>query len=390
MTRLRQWLQPASGAGSTTEASPVPSLQPDPASTGCPGYSIGTGAILQHHQTLIVQLNQQLNLPEPLQSIFNETLDNLISWFHLLPAHPQHHCEAGGAVRHALEIALWSVSAMQQSYPDHSLNPGQRRQREPLWRLIAGVSGLLYDTGRMIACLKVCDHDTESRKNSEVCQWLPDQQGLSSWLQQHRINHYHPYWHQCDSQPDTPPSPEYLANNLLLLPRLVPTGLQHVLQPLKDHGLLWQHFIQSLTGSGSQTGRSTLSNHLELARLKSIKLHFVRGEALDQVIPPPSSGTEPKNREQASCWLKTVIRNERHRPPRWMNGCLLLTWPPTVNNSLPSSEMLIDVWLQLGWLRTIKGKPVFERNNQPVIALKPDISDKCRPWLRATEQPHDQ
>ena len=92
---------------------------------GCTGYQTGTGAILYQHQKQLDQLYGQLNLPDELLPLFDLTLDRLVSWLHLLPAHPQHHCEPAGAVRHALETAFWSVAATEQIHFDHDLYPDQ-------------------------------------------------------------------------------------------------------------------------------------------------------------------------------------------------------------------------------------------------------------------------
>ena len=155
LSMLNHWLHPQQddpNLPSSDIQEPEQSIQTP---SGCAGYQVGTGTILHQQQKLVEQVNEQLNLPAELQPLFDQTLDNLTHWLHLLPAHPQHHCEPAGAIRHALETAFWSVTATQQMHQDHDLYPDQRRSRESLWRLMAGVAGLLYDSGRMTSCLSV-------------------------------------------------------------------------------------------------------------------------------------------------------------------------------------------------------------------------------------------
>ena len=264
LTIINHWLHPHHADNETAllpndAQKPEQPIQP---STGCAGYQVGTGTILHQQQKLVEQVNEQLNLPTELQPLFDQTLDNLINWLHLLPAHPQHHCEPAGAIRHALETAFWSVTAMQQIHRDHDLYPDQRRAREPLWRLMAGVAGLLYDSGRMTACLVVqqpTSEQTEDQSAEEPSaeQWPAFQQALGSWLQQHRITHYSPCWKQCDTHPEKPLTPEYTTINLLLLPQLTPQTFRTILQPDGDNGTLWQTFVSALTGQKKRSCRIT-------------------------------------------------------------------------------------------------------------------------------------
>ena len=132
------------------------SEQPIKSSSGCAGYQVGTGTILHQQQKLVEQVNEQLNLPDRAADSYltkHWIISPTGSTFYLLT----HSTIASQLepVRHALETAFWSIAAMQQIHRDHDLYPDQRRAREPLWRLMAGVAGLLYDSGRMTSCLIV-------------------------------------------------------------------------------------------------------------------------------------------------------------------------------------------------------------------------------------------
>lgn len=357
--------------------------QPIKSSSGCAGYQVGAGTILHQQQKLVEQVNEQLNLPTEQQLLFDQTLDNLTHWLHLLPAHPQHHCEPAGAIRHALETAFWSVTAMQQIHRDHDLYPDQRRVREPLWRLMAGIAGLLYDSGRMTSCLVVLQTSSEQTEEQSAEQWPAFEQALGSWLQQHRITNYSPHWKQCDTNPEKPLTPEYTATNLLLLPQLTPQEFRNALQPDGDNGILWQTFISALTGQKNGHGVSQIINAVELARLKSVKLHFVRGEALNQIMKPAKTEDQPeavKNDELKL--LEQVISNLHSEDIKWAKDSLLLPWPDSAESEeLPDPDILLKQWNQRGWIRPVGNQVIFRRNGRTVIALQPVISQQCKQWL---------
>ena len=315
------------------------SLTPQPAEhQGCSGYQTGAGAILHQQQKLLDQLYEQLNLPDELLLLFDQTLDNLVSCLHLLPAHPQHHCEPAGAICHALETAFWSVASTEQIHFDHDLYPDQRRARQPLWRLMAGIAGLLYDCGRIVSSIEVTD--------TRAGIWPSVQTGLGDWLQQHRITGYCPYWLNSDNRPDKPLLSEYTCTNLLLLDKLTSRELSYALRPDHDKGALWQTFISGLTGQPSPHAVSQMVSAIELARLKSVKLHFMGGVALTALSSPRQSTSEPvieetsdteeseevtkpsaENSEPALNCLQQVIRHLNPENTRWKKDSLVLRWP---------------------------------------------------------------
>ncbi|UYM15969.1 TraI domain-containing protein [Endozoicomonas euniceicola] len=385
---VNHWLHPQQ----KTEPLPIPQPAPDTnPSEGCAGYQVGVGTILHQQQSLIHQVSEQLCLPDELQELFNQTLDQLALWLHLLPAHPLHHCEPAGALRHALETAFWAVSSTQQIHVDHDLYPDRRRARQPLWRLMAGVAGLLHDSGRMVSCVTIRDE--------QAGQWVATQQSLGSWLQQHRIERYCPHWQHCESRPDKPIPQEYTWTNLLLLEQLIPNNLRYALQSDRDKGILWQTFISALVGQSSPLAVKQLVSAVEVARLKSVKLHFVRGEALtglNQPIAPERStlkeaaSKQPVSKdlsENGLGWLKQVVSQLNPDSVKWAKESLLLKWPEDVagQEGLPDPDVLLECWQEQGWLRPIANQVIIRRNGRQVIALQPEISKQCRQWLPASE-----
>ena len=372
---LNHWLHPHHDEPHLPSIDTYEPDQPIQTTSGCAGYQVGTGTILHQQQELVEQVNDQLNLPAELQPLFNQTLDNLTNWLHLLPAHPQHHCEPAGAIRHALETAFWSVAAMQQIHRDHNLYPDQRRAREPLWRLMAGVAGLLYDSGRMVSCLVVQQEPGEPSKK----QWPSFQQPLGSWLQQNRITNYLPHWKHCDANPEKLLPPEYTAINLLLLPQLTPQAFRDMLQPDEDNGALWQTFVSALTGQKTGHGLSQVASAVELARLKSVKLHFVRGEALNQLMKPAKAEDKPEQEADVELdSLKQVISSLQAEDIKWAKDSLLLKWPECVQHqNLPDPDTLLEQWNHRGWIRPVGHQIIFCRNGRQVIALQPMISREC-------------
>ena len=280
---------------------------------------------------------------------------------------------------------------MQQIHRDHDLYPDQRRAREPLWRLMAGVAGLLYDSGRMVSCLVV---QQESGEQSEE-QWPAFQQPLGTWLQQNRITNYLPHWQHCDANPEKPLPPEYTAINLLLLPQLTPLAFRSILQPDRDNGILWQTFVSALNGQKNGHGLSQIVSAVELARLKSVKLHFVRGEALNQIMKPAKpKGQAETEKDDELHWLQQVISNLHAEDIKWTKDSLLLKWPDSVESEeLPEPDILLKQWNQRGWIMPIGNQVIFRRNGRMVIALQPIIAQQCKQWLPsepATGTQHDQ
>ena len=409
---IKHWLHPEPDQDlKDTDSSPVPETRQG----GCGGFNVGTGAILHEHQRLLDQLYEVLNVPDDLLLLFNQTLDHRVGWFHLLPAHPQHHCEPAGAIRHALETAFWAVTATEQIHFDHELYPDQRRARQPLWRLMAGVAGLLYDSGRIVSTIGVSDSTSGN--------WPALKTPLESWLREHRIQHYCPHWVESDNRPEKPLPSEYTCTNLLLMDRLISDELMLALKPDHDKGSLWQTFISCLSGQSHPQAVPKMVGAIELARLKSVKLHFQRGQSLaeleshgqeqgavvesegdfyvsefidtdsepEQSVPDnpteKSHETSSQDSDPALNYLKQVVCQLVPENIQWKKDSLVLRWPEDIqlreSEGTPTASQLLDQWHEQGWLRMAGKERTFLRSGQHFVFLQPDISQHCRQWLKS-------
>ena len=383
---FRQWVFSKPGQTRPEVIFPVDESMPTIRASedaSCPGYQVGTGTILYQRKALIGEVYDSMNLPDDLQILFQQTLERLTDWMHLLPAHPLHHCEPFGALRHALETAYWSSMAMRQIHTDHTLDPGQRRAREPLWRLIAGVAGLLHDSGRVASCITV--HDEYAG------QWESFHQSLGSWLQKYQIDCYTPQWHEAETNPDQPIDYDHASITLLLLDRLMSDDLRYALSPDQDDGALWQTFINAITGK--PYGKNCvvqLVHAVAEARLKSVKLHFMKGKSLSNTSQPetPHQPQEANEPDQAMVWLESSISRLNSDNIKWLKGSLLILWPDAVENldGLPEPDAVLSQWNQQGWIRPFGNRMVFRRNGHNVIALQPTISKELSAILESADQ----
>ena len=129
-----------------------------------------------------------------------------------------------------------------------------------------------------------------------------------------------------------------------------------------------------------------LVNAVEVARLKSVKLHYDRGEALSNLTQVSSSQSEQNNSDHRLEVLKQVVSTLNPANVKWAKDSLLLSWPDDLGKAegLPEPEVLLQQWNQKGWLRPVANQLIFKRNGRQVIALQPEISRHCRQWLSDT------
>ena len=215
--------------------------------------------------------------------------------------------------------------------------------------------------------------------------------------------------------PDKPLPSEYTCINLLLLDKLTSNELGYALKPDHDKGSLWQTFIGCLTGQNSPQSVAQMITAIELARLKSVKLHFIGGAALAALDSPepdtsqqntetksesaaPSEQQSPtvqnpafQSNKSALNSLQQIIQQLKPENTRWKKQSLVLQWPQACQvpdqDHFPTATELLDQWSQKGWLRQIGDEKTFLRGGQRYVFLQPDISQFCRQWLSATPEP---
>lgn len=234
----------------------------------CPG--LGVSAMGQHPQ-LEALLMERLALTPALEADFRQALVLVSRWFHCLPAHPLHHNELGGALRHSLETTLYLLEFSQSFCFEDNSAADRRRQQAPLWRLSVALLGLLYDSGRLVTCLSVND--------PWAGEWPALKQGLEDWLRQNGLLDYQPHWSGAQEDPREPLSRDHCYRNLSLMNALVP---EPVLQSLSELPMLWSLFTDALLAHPD----SKLAKTVEHARQQSINNHYCQGVGLPQLIQP--------------------------------------------------------------------------------------------------------
>lgn len=115
-------------------------------------------------------------------------IKNIIGYYHLLPASEyHHHNEAGGLLRHSLEVALMTLRYAKNSRPDPIGYQDIELLREPRWRFAAWLCGLLHDGGKIIYDMRVIGKETPAL-------WNPQLENIFDFSLRHRIEKIEIQW----------------------------------------------------------------------------------------------------------------------------------------------------------------------------------------------------
>jgi conjugal transfer pilus assembly protein TraI len=148
------------------------------------------GVLLTTQKELIGGIQQLIANQELLEAHYNPAMLRLATLVQLLPASQAHHHRgAGGMLRHALEVGLWSLQQTEGKLIRGVVTPQQRRVIEPRWRLTVFLAGLSHDLGKVVTDLTVTD-----RENSQ--KWRPYNQSLYDWAISHGIENYFLHWQE--------------------------------------------------------------------------------------------------------------------------------------------------------------------------------------------------
>ncbi len=178
--------QPYSGVmpAAKTGAPDAPGYPPPP--NGIP--LLPPDRLLDKHAELITALRQTVGIADPLfERLYLPSIERMAGFVHLLPASESHHHRgAGGALRHAIEVATYTSRASESVMIGSLDLPVRRKQKEVAWRYAAFVAGLCHDIGKPVTDL------TANIEGGE--QWNPMSESLFEWGQKTGASHYYLAW----------------------------------------------------------------------------------------------------------------------------------------------------------------------------------------------------
>jgi conjugal transfer pilus assembly protein TraI len=145
--------------------------------------------LIETQRELIGQIRETgVATPEIFEQFHLAALRRFASYAHLLPASQTHHHRgAGGLLRHAAEVALWSLQSGDRVLLPGEQTPRRRRELEPRWHLAVFLAALCHDLGKPVTDLVVT-----SREGAEV--WNPFVEDLHAWATRHRVDRYFLHW----------------------------------------------------------------------------------------------------------------------------------------------------------------------------------------------------
>ncbi len=139
--------------------------------------------------------------PEVFEQFYLESLRRFASYAHLLPASQTHHHRgAGGLLRHAAEVALWSLQSGSRVLLPGEQAPRRRRELEPRWHLAVYLAALCHDLGKPVTDLVVT-----SRDSAKI--WNPYAEDLYAWANRHGVDRYFLHWRENRGKKHTVVSP---------------------------------------------------------------------------------------------------------------------------------------------------------------------------------------
>ena len=147
--------------------------------------------LIETQRELIDQIREAgLASPVIFEQFYFESLRRFASYAHLLPASQTHHHRgAGGLLRHAAEVALWSLQSCDRVLLPGEQAPRRRREMEPRWHLAVFLAALCHDLGKPVTDLVVT-----SRDGAKV--WNPFVEDLYSWASRHAVDRYFLHWRE--------------------------------------------------------------------------------------------------------------------------------------------------------------------------------------------------
>ena len=147
--------------------------------------------LIETQRELIGQIREAgLASSEIFEQFYRQCLRRFASYAHLLPASQTHHHRgAGGLLRHAAEVALWSLQSGDRVLLPGEQAPRRRRELQPRWHLAVFLAALCHDVGKPVTDLAVT-----SRDGAQV--WNPFVEDLYGWASRHQVDRYFLHWRE--------------------------------------------------------------------------------------------------------------------------------------------------------------------------------------------------
>ena len=193
MLSLLSKLLPGSGVARGVPNRPLPA---NVAATQTPGYPpppngipfLAPDRLLDKHDDLIATMRQTIGIADPLvEKLYLPAIRRMAGFVHLLPASESHHHRgAGGALRHAIEVATYATRASEAVMIGSMDLPVRRKQKETAWRYAAFLAGLCHDIGKPVTDL--------TAHVDGGGQWNPMADSLVEWGQRCGADHYYLNW----------------------------------------------------------------------------------------------------------------------------------------------------------------------------------------------------
>jgi conjugal transfer pilus assembly protein TraI len=183
------------------------------------------------------------------QSQFDSELTPIVERFaryvHLLPATPANYFRsAAGLLRMSLDVAFYSVQAVDSTLFQGLKSISQRQHLEPRWRLATFIAGLCAELHRALGPVVVT--------NDRGLEWPPYLGPLYDWAHAQSAERYHLRWVENQQ--------ELRATGLFALQHIVSAStLQYLAE---GNSLVVPHMLASITGTPIYRGTSNVLDSL--------------------------------------------------------------------------------------------------------------------------------
>ena len=229
-------LPPPTPAAPPTRTRAVDDYRLLPLDAGLPALEIE--ALLAPHAKLLWEIEETLSLDHAeFERRVMPVVRRYAEYVHLLPAsEASHHSEAGGLVRHSLEVAFHASRDAQGRVWALGVSPQHRQRVVDKWRVAVVYAGLLHDVSKPLLDVGAYDPKTDER-------WDPGELPLSAWLARGAIERYRIWW-----SPDRQHA-QLMQHGLYLAPSIIGPELSRELVDAECGDVVRRAMLESLGGT---------------------------------------------------------------------------------------------------------------------------------------------